>query len=378
MVNPTQAFAAIHKKQQLIVEAYMVKGEQSSSPNSPAYNLRFTNGDLNGKSPAEVLIERGDGGLNILREEYRNLQQDLRAHPDHFEIKDMMDAITEASNLYKSGSLNKTDETPTPLLIYHPNFARFKFAIINDGTAVTANLRPSAIPVIVARNRWAFDQYMSYQYYHNESNDDLKSTNLAAFTVRFNAGSLKGKSPADVILAKSEDGIQELREQYKFLQKNLEKYPKNQNLMNAIQEAVKLHQDGKLTEMSKQVASAPNTKPILIYSMELRGNHRKVREDGKSPVFDMRIEYHLDKTNPVSLEIARYWAPIIQNNDGTLNVQASQKSDVIRNSINLSVEEWEDCLYTMQSRMRMFENDNAHAAFELADKLSWKPSEEKH
>ena len=55
--------------------------QHSDQQNSPAYTVRFRSGNLKGMSPAEVLLQNGDEGQNILNQQYVYLQKNAEKYP---------------------------------------------------------------------------------------------------------------------------------------------------------------------------------------------------------------------------------------------------------------------------------------------------------
>ncbi len=73
---------------------------------SPAYTVRFTNGYMKGKTPAEVLNEEGAAGREKLKNQYIFLKENLIKYKNN---KTQMDAIAEAINAYDAGTLSKVE-----------------------------------------------------------------------------------------------------------------------------------------------------------------------------------------------------------------------------------------------------------------------------
>ena len=71
-----------------------------------------------------------------------------------------------------------------------------------------------------------------------------------AYTVRFTSGDMKGMTPAEVLFQNPENSAK-LNEQFKFLKKNLKKYPKNQQQIDAILDASELVKKGELIKPNK-------------------------------------------------------------------------------------------------------------------------------
>ena len=147
-----------------------------------------------------------------------------------------------------------------PLMTYG-KFSRYRFHIISeDRKAAFANIPIANIDAIIRKSKQISDrEFMS----EKSSETDTKP----AYTVKFNAGNDKGKTPAEILFAEGENGVVKLRGQYKFLNQNVQKYPKNRVLMDAIVEAVRLFQNG---ELSEDAAKAGSTHEYLIYSADMR------------------------------------------------------------------------------------------------------------
>ena len=185
--------------------------------------------------------------------------------------------------------------------------------------------------------------------------------NDPAYSVKFTSGSLKGKSPAEV-LTHSEDGEKLLNEQYKFLKENLAKFPNNQKIMDAIKDAAEKKKSGTLKEVNK-------TSTIPIYVAEMRPLMTRTREDGMTFTYKVEIDWNIGMTYPVEVKISNYYAPVKKNEKtGMINVLYDQrdKSSEVNNSMKLTASEWMDILYKFQMSMRTFEQLNALKAWEDA------------
>ena len=96
---------------------YAFQSDINNTPmedNDPAYSVKFTSGNLKGKSPAEVLIHSEDGE-KLLNEQYKFLKENLAKFPNNQKI---MDAIKDAAEKKKSGTLKEVNKTSTiPLYV---------------------------------------------------------------------------------------------------------------------------------------------------------------------------------------------------------------------------------------------------------------------
>ena len=152
--------------------------------------------------------------------------------------------------------------TQPPLEFYHPSFSRFQFSVLKGGgESVTANLNVKHIALLSEQSRICLQQELQNKINRinpkesrEEKTEIITEHTSPAYSLTFLAGPYKGKSPASV--AAMDNGLQLLRDQYRQLQANLAKYPANQKLMDAINEAANLLKQGKLVaeEEPKDIA----------------------------------------------------------------------------------------------------------------------------
>lgn len=206
--------------------------------------------------------------------------------------------------------------------------------------------------------------------------------NALAFTKRLSSGKLKGKTPAEVILGAEdvEASIGLLRNQYKWLRENAEKNRKyaasNQDQMQAIEQAIYLYRDGKLTgEVADMVTSSAAGTVIPLYVGGFRPLTRREKKNGKTFVYELYINWNVGSDYPVMIEIRNYYATVNIKENGTMNVLASSKENEQKNTMNLTVAEWQNIIYMIQANMRMFEQKNANACFSSAARLRIKSRE---
>lgn len=257
----------------------------------------------------------------------------------------------------------KTDDKP--MEIFDNTFSRFVFTVIANSKAATCNLHVDNIADIKARTKYAHTKYMDSLYNEDMSDNEASSP---AYTVRFMAGTLKGKTPVDVIRENGEEkGKEILRGQHKFLKENLEKYPANKKLIEAIAD-IKNVDFSKLSE-TKAVKSS---KPIEILKITSRPLMRKQRKDGLYPCYECYVNWDNAKTYPVSVMVKNYFAPVTKDETGLLNVQISKKdkSTEISNEIMLTSAEWLNIVKKMENTADNFETINFKAAYEMAEKAS--------
>lgn len=181
-----------------------------------------------------------------------------------------------------------------------------------------------------------------------------------AYTVTFNMGKLKGKTPAQVCLEYGDDAYEILNTQYNFLYDNQEKYPGNKRLMEAILDASKLHAAGKIKATAAATVTVPEqVKPsIMIYSV-MHGNPHKEHPTirGNFYCHDTKIVWNVGNNYPVSVTIENYYAPIRTDDLGKINVEVSKKlADTVKHlEFKLTGAEWLHCLAMIEKSMTRFE-----------------------
>ena len=272
-----------------------------------------------------------------------------------------------------------------PLKVYS-SFSRFIFAIINqEKKSVTANIRVTDIPGIMAASEYAYRIHMDYQYQarpSTETKTDGVDTSSLAFTKRFVSGNMKGKTPVQVIL-EAEDkkaAVEALNKQYCWLKENAEKNPKyadnNREQMKAIKETAALYKEGKLTEDLLQSASnSGNGQVIPLYDSGFRPLRSREKKNGKTFVYEIAIDWTIGSAYPVSITIRNYYAEITEKENGMINVLVKTKEQEQKNTMALTAAEWQNIIYMAKANMQMFEFRSANQCYNNAIKAQRKARE---
>ena len=253
--------------------------------------------------------------------------------------------------------LARAEDGDNPLEVYN-GFSRFVFAIITKTkTSVTANVPVSEIAGIMSASQFARKADLEARYISAPtsaaSSASVQAEASAAFSVRIANGNLRGRTPAEVIL--EENGEEKLERQKAWLLGNLEKYPKNQEQIGAIDQALTLKRNGGFTKQAESRPSGPG-RPIVLYEAMYRPLIRRRNASGNSFVYDIRISWCIGQEYPVSIQIQNYYAPVIKDErTGLLNVKASQAEDKTSTEMLLLAKEWEDCLRAVRANMFQFE-----------------------
>lgn len=257
--------------------------------------------------------------------------------------------------------LSKSSDGESPFMVYG-TMSRLSIIQLDqtDGREimVTGNISMTSVADLIYRTEYAFQKHM----------DALCAPKMAgtspAYTVKFTSGTLKGKTPVDVLTENPSDGMDVLNRQYKFLKDNIAKYPKNQIQIDAIMDAASVYKAGKLEQ--KQAVHRPT---VVLYDAEARALIRKPREDGKCPVYSIKITWDVGEKYPVTFETTNLYAPVMHREDGTISpiLKDCDKSSVKKATLVISEEEWMNVIRQIRTNMRQFET--AHAAEIFCDAL---------
>lgn len=234
------------------------------------------------------------------------------------------------------------------LTIFTP-FSRYVMTLINEEKQfVTANFPLKELAEMKQKSDYANMEHLKYLYDNNTKNENANKPK--AYTVKITAGYLKGKTPAEALFEDSKKNAEILNNQYAFLQKNLAKYPKNKEQMDAIVEAAKLLKEGKLNanDVSKSKRINMYNAPIRPLTSRKKGNTYFV--------YSINIDWIIGSNSPIEVTIENYYAPVIKKEDGTLNVMVKEKTDSKKIMMAMSTMEWNNVLE------RMFETKNSCSA----------------
>ena len=378
---------------------------EDNNKNSKAYTVKFFLGEFRGKTPAQVLMENQANKDKLLAQKTQ-LSANLSRYPRN---QDQIDAIDEAISLLESGALKvetpmpkpapvkeevkkvempnlpaskpkeepkseskieypeqiykyaKTDKTLSidaklfpsntaagqPPLEMHAGFSRFVFTILSQSPSgayefVSANLRPDELSLMQMETEIAVKKL-------TEKSLEKKSSLSIAYTTTLVTGEFKSKTPADVLL-EDVSKKEKLLEYQKQLQANLPKYPKNQTQINAINEAIKLLESGKLS------AEGVTSQTMNIYRADIRAPHSNVKDsEGYTDVYSFSIVCDLTKNYPFAVNILNAKAKVTANANGTITPNMSTAEDKKEFSILLSKAEWVKALSRMVKTTDLFE-----------------------
>lgn len=296
--------------------------------------------------------------------------------------------------------LSHVDDTAdaTYLELLHPA-AVYRMNILGDisnGISVTANIRPEDVKRIWMRLEFAekilFD-YESGQVGNSSANEsdgseDLLKTN--AFTVTFGMGKLKGKSPGGYLCEETDktQAVKELQSQREFLEKNLQKYPANKKIIDAIDTTLEYYELGALDDTSMQSEPAkptPNCVVCLYDPPEKTFRiDTKALEDGRvlTKCYKISILFDASKTYPYKISIRNRYGLIDKNSRTGLEVPRyveKEVAEIHEYDISITSDEMISVIGAMMDNKKYYES-NIYVAMRKADcklqeenRKNWKP-----
>lgn len=242
----------------------------------------------------------------------------------------------------------------SPMKIFDSTFSRFVFTVLSDGSACYFNVHIDDLPGMRKRTEIAVEDYFKPK---------KAVASSPAFTERFVSGKLKGKTPVDILLEDPEKGMEQLKGQYDWLKQNLEKFPNNRKLMEAIREAAQLDKDKLRGPLSDAYL------PIQIAEINVRPLRRKKRADGLSFCYEGSVVFDPSKKYPVCVTAKNYYAPVQVQENGTLNVNLTgkDKSSEKVKDFHMTADEWLAALDVMESSRNSFRTLYFGTAYKKAE-----------
>lgn len=267
---------------------------------------------------------------------------------------------TLALDCFLSGTV-ETDDIPA--LMLHNQFSRFTLTFIdnsgNERKVMRVNIRAHEVPLLVEEyknaNKAKFDRKLSCTGAPKE-----EKSLPAAYTIRIRAGDLKGKTPAEILLADpSKEG--ELARHKGWLSSNLAKYPKNQDVIDAIDNALYLLSTGSL--------ASQETVPSATTVVEIWRKDFKTMSSGSGNTrtnAKISISCDMESNNPWCFRIENSEHPLV-NGAVDWNTVNNRRYGTIR----LNDEEMANFITTLANVKSYFEAYEYPKAHDFTQRNSW-------
>lgn len=296
------------------------------------------------------------------------------------------------------GYQNPLPENPLNLMNV---FAVYNITVIQNKSAITVNLRPDEFTALARKSELVFDMAFQNKYFRSFHNFDLiykaivwiknrfsgksqepaKADTKAAFSCKLPWGKFKGKTPGDVLLDNANHKSELLRNK-ELLEQNAERYPKNKDVIKAIDTAITaldkgtLVKDTDIEEGSDGSDSAVSTNDeVFLYEGTWKNKtgktNKKVTDDGTEyfRCYRLNIKYSpLMDTYPITVIVENCFAPVKKMEDGRQNILVSQALDGshVSNKHFFTFEEWIDIIDTMRQAKYRFGNMVYPSMYKLA------------
>lgn len=263
------------------------------------------------------------------------------------------------------------DREPSAPLEMHEGYSVFKGTLITkegtDRKFVTFNLPAKDIPYIHKKTSMIMEEALSRKLKVTEKKVTETESDSAAYTLKIPSGTLKGKTPAEVLIDDA-SGKEKLEKHLAWLVDNLGKYPRNQIQIDAINEAFKLKEDGLLNSKTTSESKKSDDLSIDIYTCPSK-NIKPLDEEGRYTVYDVSITYDGSKGMPFTITVNNCFAPV-DRSKGTNEIVMSKAVNKKRISMALSEDEWYTMIDTMLSQKTMFETLTYPEQLKLAKKIN--------
>lgn len=244
----------------------------------------------------------------------------------------------------------------------HSGFSRFTLSILENKESVKANIPAEDIKYIYEKTGLVQSEIMKYLLTEHEE-EKLS----IAYTQKLFDKKFSNRTPAEILTNNPEEK-ENLLKTRKFLESNLTKYKTNQSQINAIDDALKLFEAGKLKDVK-----CSRIKNIEIYNEPTKiPNANKVDKDDLTFVYSISIIGMPDKNYPFAINIMNGKAPVIKDKKtGKITAELSKLTDKKEMSFLLSEKEWSKIINRMCSTLKNFEMMNFKMQYELAKENSY-------
>ena len=237
-------------------------------------------------------------------------------------------------------ALFSRDNKTSPLI--PQAYSRLKLSIFEKTGGVNGNIRECEIEAVYIASKACVYKFLT----------DNKSENNVQ--VPFVAGIHKGKTPAEVL---EECGdLEVLRKEKKFLKQNIERFPKNKEIIDSINKAAIAFKNG--TPLNSKGA-------IKIYHSDSR-SIGKEDENGMKKVYGIDITFFNGK---FTVSINNCKAPVRTETNGSLRVQMAESINKKSLSFDLEWNEWIEAISKCKKTADSFDRYMFEKAWNEAEKL---------
>ena len=256
-------------------------------------------------------------------------------------------------------------DAETPPMHMFGKYSRVIMTIISGGKTVSANLHPEDIKTLMKKTEFCMEHSMFAEKQAEQKLPLAYTEEIKSFK----------KTAAEAVL---KDGVtvEKLTQQMNFLAKNIDnpQYSKfraaNVKQANALKNAIDLLNAGKLVAVTGAVESKTLYEGLRI------PNHRKVNENGKTKVVEMKILYDAKReVSPITVVISNMLAKPVVQATGQIRYDAQSAEQKTEFSFSMTIEEFYSLLAKIYETKLSFNIVNYNAQRRLADGISRKNRE---
>lgn len=254
-----------------------------------------------------------------------------------------------------------------PVLSLHSPYSRFVLTLIdltgNERKIMKANIRADEVPYLLRQYELAIRGKYEFLLAHGGKDDTSGAVSNPAFKIQIRAGALKGRTPGEVLL-EDPSKESELTRHRKWLEDNLGTYPKNQEVIDAINDALYLKSVGQLEKKEDG--------DISVSSMTLFKEDYKYMSSSSPTVktgAKIAITCEYQDAFPWKIALENCEVPF-EHGELDYNRATNRR----KGTIHLSDKEMEYMIYKIGALMSQFENHMFAEAYDFVQKHAWTPS----
>lgn len=277
----------------------------------------------------------------------------------------------------------KADDSPMKMFA---DYSRFKVAVMNNNNPEgimknpVANLLVSEIPYIYQHTLWCNKKYWDLQWEKacgcgNTNETDTEQPTGLAYTVKL-AGKMAGKTAAQVLTEKGDEGKKQLSAQSEWLSKNLSgRYAaSNKEQIDAINEAISLYNRGQLkkTNMDNVYPQILVNEPVKKYFRE----KKEINGEIYNKCYEIRITFDAGRNYPYTVAVQNSYCSV-QSAPGQTSRIGNENLEPSYGEIKLTVSQWLKFIEVMHNRILEHEVTHYREQERIMDENAWKPAEEK-
>lgn len=266
-------------------------------------------------------------------------------------------AVRQGKAVSCSEDLNCPSESDTrnaPLEM-HSGYSVFRIAIAKSDGSLTANIPARDVPYILEEYRFQRDLLRKREMQEGTQSGRCKEP---AYSVAIPDRNCGNRPAAEVL--QQPNGEQLLNNARKYLESNLSKYPKNQRVIDAIDQTIALKNSGKLLKVSQM-----RFPPVYHRDFKPKKNHKN--QLGYSLIYFIDISAHPGEESPWIITVSNCYSPLKE--DGIPNMEKAV--DYKKYSFQITQEEMDLLIYRMKATMELFERSMFVSQYKTAQKYKW-------